>query len=592
MVNTGSLRTAAFAFLSSALLYYAPAAGTDVLATVDGEPVVTLEDVSHYLGAAQLPAGAEITAGDVEDLVETLVDADVLLREALARGFAEDEGFKNDIARFVSWTLREMKGGMLLEEESVSEEAVRDYYEKGTKWRRVSRILAKNRDLAEAAHRELENGRPWDEVAEEYSIIRTDAERTGSYPVPLVYDGRAATAAAYETPVGEYTPAVPDNDGIRWVIYRIDKIIHGTGEPYEKERTAARASLENAVLAERYAAFLEKARGEIPIARNEDLWRDLQTIPFEEFHIKWGSPEAVASDVGGVAVTGKDLVAIILDYFGLGADGLDERRDTDPEDFAYVTEALLSKIEGGALLEAAARRDGMDRSPAFTREYETYREGALIRKLIAAEFDTSLPQPTVEQAEEYYENHLDEFRVAEKIELYVVAMPDREKLLGFHERIVAGGDLVLEGEIHNQTEAKRFMDMYELPPESPPEEQEWMGVVQINREPNPAAPDKDFAAELRPRAFRYTDIKKPSEVFQLNDGRWAFYAPIFYQPSRQKTFDEVVDDCKRQVWKEYLGSDEIERLSREWIASLRTGHVVQIDSAAIEKAALHLNAAE
>lgn len=589
-----SIRTAAI-LASVALL--PPSRGADpddiVLATIDGEDAVTFEDVLYYLGKSGPKAEARVTSADVGEMVETVVDARILIREAEARGYEEEEWFKEASERFRSSTLRDIMGKKLVEDVAITEEDIRAFYKHGAKWRKTSRIITKNRALAETAHRELQRGRPWEEVADEYAIIRTEEEEKGwSFPVPIVYDGLPASNAIYATAVGEHTPPVPENDGIRWAIYRVDKVVHGTIDTYEEARPFTKGGLENAIFAERYDLFAKEMRQKFSIERNEEMWRDLLTLPFAEFRRKWGMRDAAASDAGGVNVTGEEFVSAMLDYFMGTGNTPDEMRAEDPADFAYVIDSLLKNSEDYALLEAAALKNGLDEEPKFVSANKNFRAGQLTERLIHERFISTLPQPTEEEARKYYDERKGEFQILEKVEIYTVAMPERQKLEEFYAKIAAGADLVETGEAYNRAEALRLIDLYEAPPELPPEKEEWLGVVHIYRDPSPAEPDQGLAAQLRPRAFPFTELKELSDLFELEDGRWAFYAPIFYQPFRQKPFEEVEYTCRRRVWEEFLQSEEVNKLSRECVASVRAEYDVELKPASYAAAAARLNAAK
>ncbi|MGD8719195.1 MAG: peptidylprolyl isomerase [Candidatus Zixiibacteriota bacterium] len=599
MANTGSLRTAAFALLSSALLYYAPAAGTDVLATVDGEPVVTLEDLSYYLGTAQLPAGVEIKAADVEMIVETIVNADIVLREAEALGYADDPALAKEVADYRHARLRERMREALVEQHPVTEDDLRAYYEKDSKWRKYAVIETKNRADAEAAYDELRAGKPWAEVVRTYTIREETGDEPGAVTVPMIYDGLTASEAVFATPVGEYTPPTPANDHIRWNIYRVDKVVHGRTDTYEEAHTRLRYVVEQLRGHVLGAELASELRGSVTIRRNEEFWNALREMPLTEFHATWALPDITASDVGGIVVTGADFYDLIGNYFLAPDEGLETLRADDADDFFYVADRLLHELENEALIEHEALRRGLDREPEMEREFANHRGRLITEKFITREFTAKLPPVTAEDCAAYYEAHKDEFVVPEKVEVYLVALPDREELTAFHEEIAAGGNIVEINEALNQAMGRELMDMYEAPPVLPPEEQEWRGVVAVTKAPGAEGPDGPFAAALRPRLFPFdpegpNGLRRLGEVFELNDGRGAFYEPIYYQPRVQKTLDDdsTFRKCQKKAWAEYYAGEEVWKLSLEWLASLRSRHEVVTNAASYEAAAARLNRGE
>lgn len=588
-------RTVVCALLAAAVALGGAARGEDlVLATVDGEPAVTFEDLSYYLGRVRPPAEARVTAAEVEALVETLVNADVILREAEARGYADEQEFKNDVDGYRHARLRERMREALVAENAVTESDLRAYYEKDSKWRKYAIMETKNRAEAEAAHRELRGGEPWPDVVRAYSLREETREKAGVSPAPLVYDGMPASEAVFATPVGEYTAPVPANDGIRWHIYRVDKVVHGRTDTFEEARPQLRntvAPLRGCLLA---ADLASELRGSVPIRRNGEMWNALQGEPFAEFHAAWGTAEVTASDVGGVAVTGEELCNLIGNYFFAPDEGVEGRREKDPDDFAYVTDLLLRKLEDEALLEYEALRRGLDRDADTRREFADYRAELLTDRFITREFVAKLPPVTAEDCAAYYEAHPEEFVVPEKVEVYLVALPDREKLRALYAEVAAGGDVVNINEAYNEALGKRLMDMYEPPPVLPPGQQEWRGVVTVTKEPGAEGPDGPFAEELRPRLFPFDaeGLRKLSDVFQLRDGRGAFYEPLFYQPRAQKKLDNdgTIRECQKKVWAAYYAGEGVRAQSRAWLASLRGRHDVELAEEFYDAAAARLNA--
>jgi hypothetical protein len=259
---------------------------------------------------------------------------------------------------------------------------------------------------------------------------------------------------------------------------------------------------------------------------------------------------------------------------------------------------LLRKLEDEALLEYEALRRGLDNEPEPQRDLANYRAQLLTDRFISQEFVAKLPPITAEDYTAYYEAHKDEFVVPEKVEVYLVALPNREELNALHEEIAAGGDIVDINEAINQARGRELMDMYEAPPVLPPEEQEWRGVVAVTREPDAERPDGPFAKELRSRLFPFDPngpggLRQLTEVFELGDGRGAFYEPLYYRPRLQETLDDAgtILKCQKKAWAEYYAGEEVQKRSREWLAGLRAGHDVITHAEKYEAAAAHLSGA-
>jgi hypothetical protein len=564
------------------LLLFTSAAGparsadpqAEVLATIDGVPAVTAADVTYYLGKREGNVKpAAITTKDVAQAVDELVAAEILVMEAEAAGYADAEYVKNEVAKFQHKALQELMLRTLENEPPVTEEELRAFYEADSKWRKYSFIICKNRQEAEAARRELANGKLWAEVFATYAV-NDDKTAAGAWPTPMLYDGREASQAVFDTPVGEYSPAVSANDGIRWYVYRVDKVVHGRADTFEEARpglASAVSTLRGIKNAEKLTAELRQS---VPVNRHGEMWRTLLEEPFSAFEAKCGTPGAVVADAGGIPIFGGEFAFLFQDFLGLGPAGLDEYRADDPEDFAYVADRILIQLENRALLEYAAIERGLDKDEAYVRAWENRRADLITDSFIAREFAAKLPPSTEEDVRRYYDDHPERFLIPEMLECYIIALADREKVETFYERVVGGESIVSVGESYNQKRGRELTDMYETPPSLPPEKEDFVRAITVYREPNPKEPELPLTADLRGRVFARPEVGMLSGVFQLADGRWAFYDVTYYQPPGKEEFSDegVKIKCYKLARAEYLSGDEVDARAREWLAELRTRH--------------------
>jgi hypothetical protein len=549
----------------------------EVLVTIDGVPAVTASDAIYHLRKRGDDAPPNVTPDDVARAVDELVGAEILVMEAEAAGYAYAEYVKNEVAKFQHKALQELMLRTLENEPPVTEEDLRAFYEADSKWRKYSFIICKNRAEAEAARRELANGKLWAEVFAAYAI-NEDKTSAGAYGTPLVYDGREASRAVFDTPVGEYSPAVPANDGIRWYVYRVDKVVHGRGDSFEEARpglVVAVSTLRSIKNAEKVAAELRQS---VPVNRDGEMWRALLEEPFSAFEAEWGTPGAVVADAADIPVFGAEFVLLFQDFLGLGAAGLDEYRADDPEDFAYVADRILTQLEDRALLEHAAIERGLDQDDAYVRGCENRRADLITDAFIAREFAAKLPPLTEEDIQRYYDDHPEQFLIPEMLECYIIALTDREKVEAFYERVVGGESIVDVGEDYNQKRGRELADAFETPPRLPPEKEDFVRAIAVYREPNPKEPEPPLATDLRERVFARAEPGALSDVFQLPDGRWAFYEVTYYQaPGKEDIADESTKfRCRRLARAEYLSSDEVDARAREWLAALRAKHEVKL----------------
>lgn len=555
-----------------------PETGADVVATVDGAPAVTEADVVYHLEKRDDDAvPSPVTENDVAVAVEELVGARVLVIEAEAAGYGELEFVQYEVSKFRHKALQELMLHTLESEAPVTEEELRVFYETDLKWRKYSVIECKNRAEAEAARGALAQGKPWDEVFAAYAI-NEDKTAAGDSGTPMLYDGRDASRAAFATHAGEYSAAVRDNDGIRWHVYRVDKIVHGRTDTFEEARPGLReyvAKVKSWGAAEKLVA---ESRQSVPVLRDAEMWRALTEEPFAFFAATWGLPTSVVSTAGGIPVYGYNFVFLVYDYLSLNAADLDAYRARDPDDFAYVMDRLLTKLEDEALLEYEAGRRGLDREDGFVRKCDHWRANLITDIFIAREFTDKLPALTDEDLQRYYDAHPEKFLVPEMTECYIVALADRELTRAYYERVAAGESIFDVGEAHNRRRGRELIDAYEAPPRLPPEEEDFVRALTVYREPNPKDPDVGPAADLREMVYPAPEVGTLSDFFQLPDGRWAFYEVTYYQTARKEELSDegVKVKCRKLAWAAYLAGDDADRRAREWLATLRAKHAITI----------------
>ncbi|MEE8640042.1 MAG: peptidylprolyl isomerase [bacterium] len=566
-----------------------------VVATIDGEYAITAGDISYYYERG-LAAGQWSGEGDVgrtlRDILETAVIGKILELEARERGYADDPLVQKELAAVESRALRDYMWRRIGDAVVVTEAEVFDFYQKSRKRRMYSFIEVDDFARAKEAYEALEAGRPWEEVVAEYSVFTAYTGEGGKWDAPKEYDRDEFSEALFALEVGAYTDVVEGPDGISWHIYRADKIVHGSGLSYEQATPDIATILKDRKKEERFRELARGWRKAAPIERNDELWREISEAPFADLKAEYAGEGVVLSDVGGVPVYFDSVLETVEKIMYLPPEEVDRMRETKPDRYERIWEKFLSEYEDQALLEYQASREGVDRLPAFRREVAARRTDLMMDILYRNEFVPEIPVPTDDGIKAYYEAHRDDFYTPERVEVYLVAMPDRVELEGFYEEVKAGADLVVTGEARNRARGKAAQELYELPPARPPEEKEWLGVVAITSDPAlpNAPPDPPLAAELRPRVFPFEGLNVLSDVFQLGDGRWAFYEPIYRQPPLRRGLDdpEVAYFCRKGVFEGTVTSPETSAAAEEWIRSLRARHDVEVDEAALARVVAEL----
>jgi hypothetical protein len=567
----------------------------EAVAVIDGEYEITAGDLEYYYERG-LAVGGWSGEEDLERTLRAILEAatagKVLELEAEERGYAADPLFLSGLAAMRSQALRDQMWRRIEAAVVVTDAEVLGFYRKSRKRRMYSFVEAEDPARAEEAYRALEAGRPWEEVVEEYSTFRGYTGEGGAWDVPMEYAGDEAGEALFALEVGEYTPPLEDAEGLAWRIYRCGKEVHGSGLGFDE----ARGDIENILKArktrERFDELAAGWRKAASVRRDDELWRKISELPFAELKSAYAGKGAVLSDVGGVPVYFDDVFPLVEKFLLLPPEEVERMRELKPYRYQAVWTSVLSRLEGQALLEYRALGEGIDNLPSFRREMAARRGEALIDLLYREEFLPRVREPSADDVKAFYEQHKDDFYTPERVEVYLVAMPDRLELKTFYGEIKGGADVVVTGEARNRAREIAAQELYEAPPARPPGEREWLGVVAVAADATQAnaPPEAPFAAELRPRVFPFEKLNVLSDVFQLRDGRWAFYEAIYHQPPSQRGLDdaEVAYYCRKGVFEEIIKSPETAAAAEEWIRSLRARHDVAVDESAPARLAARL----
>ena len=566
-----------------------------VVAAIDGEYEITAGDISYYYERA-LTAGGWSSEEDLEQtlsgILEAAVVGKILELEAQERGYDQDPTVREELAAFRSYSLKDYMRRRIGDSVTVTPAEILVYYEKSRKRRMYSFIETDDPARAEEAHEALDAGRPWEEVVAEYSVFTAYTGEGGRWDAPKEYNRGDFGEALFALEVGGYSDIIEGPDAISWHIYRVDKIVHGSGLSYEQAAPDIAIILKDLKTEERLRELARGWRKTVPIERNGEMWRTIFEAPFAELRSDYTGKGIILSDVGGIPVYYDDVFKIVEKYFLLPPEEMARMREERPQRYERIWENFLQLYEDEVLLEYQASREGVDLLPAFRREMAARRTDLMMDMLYRNEFVPEIPVPTDDEIKVYYEAHRDEFYTPERVEVYLVAMPDRAEVERFYGEIKGGGDTVIDGEARNRARDQAEQGLYELPAPRPPEEEEWLGVVAITADaalPN-APPDPPFAAELRPRVFPFRKLNVLSKVFRLRDGRWAFYEPIYHLPTQQPGLEnpEVAHFCRKGIFEEKVKSPGISAAAEEWIRSLRARHDVEINEEALARVVAEL----
>jgi hypothetical protein len=271
---------------------------------------------------------------------------------------------------------------------------------------------------------------------------------------------------------------------------------------------------------------------------------------------------------------------------------IEEYKKREPEAFKEVMDSRLKALQDDTLFEYDAVKTGVDKDPDFIRDINRFRAGKMVDRIYEEVFLPTIPEVTDAEVKEYFDNHPHEFQEMERAEIFLVAFPDKKTAEDVRAKAQTGMDITEASNPYLQA----FVE--EMQKEGAPEEQPAPGeipiaqLLSVTKEPLPEAGatapeggENPILEEIRPVVFK---AKKGdlSELFELKDGRWAFFDYWEYYPFVQHTMDEegVAEKAKDGAYREKMASPEVDRKCQAWFEELRKKHKIEVDEGALKMA--------
>ena len=395
-----------------------PATAETVLATVGGEAITAL-DLHRYEQALPdyLRSKKEGVAARGENL-QTLVDKELMLREAYKRGLDQLPG--------LSYTLSDMVNKRLAEELSrewidarlkVTEEELRTAYEEHLLGWEIwpAHILSATEKEAQAIIRQLEAGANFSELARQHSLA-DDADKGGnlgaffdqSGAVPSLRDG------TFHLEEGQVSEPIRTIDG-----YEVVKVLKKRRIPFEKLR---------ADIAEQVGQRKWAQRRQVVI----DSLKEVRDLRYHRDRI-----HAVLAALQGRALDQPYVPLIEYEGGGIGVGdavwGLRSlKKGALPPDSSAAVLAIERWILPDSLLALEARMQERHQWPAMVAWAESQKQSLLVSQL---RLDAVAGKVSVTEAEvqDYYEQNLENYRslpgVIEMTEVLVNTHAEAEEIL-------------------------------------------------------------------------------------------------------------------------------------------------------------------
>ena len=428
------------------------ALGTFLLGCAGEEGPVLAEVGETRIHAAQLRRFEEHLAESLrskeagikgrQQHLQALIDKEILIREAAARGWDRDPDMRRKLKR--EWTERLINEFFAREVNAkveVEEQEIRDHYLKTGRNRAIigGKIEVESREEAEEIVRLLQGGADFGELARQHSTHRPTAERGGRFT------GHPATKDQMPEPImrekvfplakGQISEPIPLSDDT----YGVFKVVDEVPVPLERVRGLVRAELHR-----------EKARLR-SMELGQELLDALNLRPRADgFELLTARLES-----GGHAFSEAERGTVLYEFDG-GTITVGEFIDSAQENYREFSADVLAQVRWFAesvlvprtLAAQAARNAGIDREPEMVAWHQARQEErllAVIRKKV-----TSDVQVAEDEARSFYAQNLQSFVPQEALTLDEILVATREEAVSLRDRIERGEDLRVLAQQHTR----------------------------------------------------------------------------------------------------------------------------------------------
>jgi peptidyl-prolyl cis-trans isomerase C len=560
------------------------------VATIDGESVITAGDyLYHYHRALDKapPKNKPVinTLDDARAFLDNLIIGRVLELEAEARGFDDDPVFKRDVVIHRSKILRNMLMEDVIAEVTVTDDDVKEYFDRVTHPRYVSLIATKTKADADKAKEALDAGTPFEEVVKKFSEDSATRKAGGRNPEPFYYKTVPAYDAVFELKnKGDYTDVVYREFYDMFFIYRYDGDAEPIKEEYEKEEDRLRKKLEKYRAEEIISGDVEKLRDGVKVKRNADVYDDVLSLPPAEVEKKHYHSLAVIAEVGETPIYFDDFWEHFVYKLNFSGINLDAFRRSDPEGFKEAVEKALDVFVREALKEVEAEKRGITEREEFVREMNRFRGVKLIDMMNKEVFIPTIPKVTDEEIVAYFNAHKNSYAVPEAMEGNCIIMKDRDLTEELYA--VAGKEGFKTAADKAFTHLTGEYGEANLKGPSPPTRDELVTHFVVTKDPSyrtGGAEEPEYLTLLRKYVYDYPEGAL-SPVIDLGDGRYLLFHNDKYTAYKERSLDDegVYKAVKRDAQIEVNMSDETDRRSREWFESLKAKHDVEVDEGVLK----------
>ena len=394
-----------------------------VLAQVDGEPITALEFRDFD---ARIPAGMK--EGGQRQVLESLIDKKLLLREADAANMAEDSWFKGELARFKRARLM----ALYMECEVVAKieitpEEIEQYYRESGRHRalRLGGIMVENLEEARAITDQLAAGADFHELASVHSVHSETAARGGDTGIYQTRDQMSAETVeqVLGLAIGGVSEPVREvfGHGDFYVIY---KVLDEIPAPLSASEQIIVEELTVQKREERLQALRDSlVQAYAPVPRPAAIQRLVEN--------------GVMADQAEVLCAYRDGELTVSGF--LAAYELLSGRSLQAADSAHVAEILHRRVLPDLFVSAEIEAAGLAEDERFKETVAFKSEELLLSALRRREVDQYV-SVTEEEALDFYDAHPEKFARPEITTIVEILVASDSLAQRLGDELRAGGD--------------------------------------------------------------------------------------------------------------------------------------------------------
>ena len=371
--------------------------------------------------------------------LQALIDKEILIQEAAARGWDRDPDLHRKLER--EWTERLVNEFFAREVDAkiaLEEQEIHDHYVKTGRNRAVkaAKIVVESREEAEEIVRLLEGGADFGELARQRSIHRPTAEQDGRYagyatkdqmPLPVMQE------KVFPLKKGQITEPIPLPGGT----YGVFQVVVEVPVPLERVRSLVEAELHREKAGLRSMELGRELLEALDLRPREDgiefLAARLESEGYTFSEVERGT--VLYEFDGGTVTVGEFVDAARENYWEFSGDVQEQVR-------RFAESVLVPR----ALAMQAAHKAGIDRE----REMVAWRQAREEERLLAVIRKKATGDVQVDDAEarRFYAQNPRYFIPKEALTLDEILVATREDAVALRDRIERGEDLRVLAQQH------------------------------------------------------------------------------------------------------------------------------------------------